>query len=173
MQTVYTFGHSTRPLEEMIEILKAHGILALADVRRYAASRRYPHFNAQSLQESLPAAGIEYSHFVELGGRRTPANDSPNTAWRNASFRGYADFMQTAPFAAALIQLETLARRGPTAIMCAEAVPWRCHRSLIGDVLLSRGWQVLDIFDRKTIRPHQMNPFAVVRGQQIVYPRGV
>lgn len=170
LPTIFTFGHSTRSLAETIEILQAHGIGALADVRRFAASRRYPHFNADSLRTSLPAAGIEYLHIVELGGRRTAAKDSPNTGWRNASFRGYADYMQTPLFAAVLEQLQTLARRAPTAIMCAEAVPWRCHRSLIGDALLAQGWTVMDIFDRNSAKPHEMTSFAVVRGKKIVYP---
>jgi uncharacterized protein (DUF488 family) len=171
MPTIFTFGHSIRSLAETIDILQAHGIGALADVRRFAASRRYPHFSAESLRKSLPAVGIEYLHLVELGGRRPAARNSPNTGWRNASFRGYADYMQTPAFAAALVELEALARRLPTAIMCAEAVPWRCHRSLIGDALLARGWRVLDIFDRTSAKPHEMTPFAVVRGEQIVYPQ--
>jgi len=171
MSTIFTFGHSTRSLEDTIAILLAHSIGAVADVRRYPGSRRYPHFNAESLGHTLPAAGIEYCRLVDLGGRRTVAKDSPNTGWRNASFRGYADYMQTPQFAAALEHLEALAHRQPTAIMCAEAVPWRCHRSLIGDALLARGWTVLDIFDRNSIKPHEMTLFAVVRGKQIVYPQ--
>jgi len=173
MPTIFTFGHSTRSLEETFTILRAHGVEAVADVRRYPGSRRYPHFNAESLRRSLPEGGIEYSPLVDLGGRRTPAKDSPNTGWRNAAFRGYADYMQSPQFVAALTQLERLGRRLPTAVMCAEAVPWRCHRSLIGDALLARGWQVLDIFDPKSVKPHEMTPFAVVRGKQIVYPQNV
>jgi len=170
MARIFTFGHSTRGLAETIEILKAHGVGAVADVRRFPGSRRHPHFNASSLRSELPRSGIEYHHFVELGGRRTAAKDSANTGWRNAAFRGYADYMQSDAFAAALEQLEKLGRERPTAIMCAEAVPWRCHRSLIADALLARRWVVLDIFDRNTAKPHEMTPFAVVRGGKIFYP---
>lgn len=168
--TIYTIGHSTRTLEELIEILRTHGIKLLADVRKYPGSRRLPWFNAPNLAETLPKAGITYEPFTDLGGRRKAAEHSVNTGWRNESFRGYADYMQTPQFAAALEELMRIAEHSPTAIMCAEAVPWRCHRSLIADALLVRGWRVLDIFDAAKATPHKLTPFAHVKGTHITYP---
>ncbi|HEY1922857.1 MAG TPA: DUF488 domain-containing protein [Tepidisphaeraceae bacterium] len=168
--SIFTIGHSTHPWPEFLSILQAHKIAAIADVRQFPGSRRFPHFNAEALAVELPKAGIEYLPFRNLGGRRKPLEDSPNTAWRNAAFRGYADFMQTPAFAAGIEQLETAAAKQPTAIMCSEAVPWRCHRSLIADALLVRDWTVLDIFDERQIKPHALTPFAVVSGRKIVYP---
>ncbi len=151
-------------------MLNAHHVTTLADVRLIPRSRRYPHFNDEALAVSLPAAGIDYVPFKSLGGRRRAAKDSINTAWRNASFRGYADFMQTDAFAATLDELIRVARAKPTAIMCAEAVPWRCHRSLIADALLIRGWEVIDIYDAKKATPHKLTPFAKVQGTRVTYP---
>jgi uncharacterized protein (DUF488 family) len=168
--TVFTIGHSTRPWPEFVEILHAHGVKAIADVRQFPGSRRYPHFNAEAMAGELPKAGIEYLSFRNLGGRRKAREDSGNTGWRNAAFRGYADYMQTAEFIAGIGQLTLTAAERPTAIMCSEAVPWRCHRSLIGDALLARGWDVLDIFDEQHVKPHLLTPFAVVSGEKIVYP---
>src|SRR3954467_12286688 len=128
---LYTIGHSTRTLEDFIALLKREGVSHLVDVRAFPTSARYPHFNQASLSESLARQGIRYSHFPELGGRRRVRRDSRNVLWRNAGFRGYADYMETREFAAALDDLLAAAAREPTAIMCAEAVPWRCHRSLI------------------------------------------
>ena len=167
---IFTVGHSTRPLEQFVRVLSAHGVGALADVRLIPRSRRFPHFNDDALAVSLPQARIEYVPFKSLGGRRRAAKDSINTAWRNASFRGYADFMQTGAFAAALDELVQLALTKPTAIMCAEAVPWRCHRSLIADALLARGWDVIDIYDETKAAPHKLTPFAKVQGTRVTYP---
>jgi uncharacterized protein (DUF488 family) len=170
MTAIYTIGHSTRSLEAFIEILKAHGVRALADVRRYPGSRRLPWFNAANLAEVLPQVGLAYHPFPALGGRRRPASDSPNSGWRSASFRGYADYMQTQEFTDALGLLITEARQTPTVIMCAEAVPWRCHRSLIADALLVRGWEVIDLFDARKASPHTLTPFAKVDGMNLTYP---
>jgi uncharacterized protein (DUF488 family) len=167
---IFTVGHSTRSAEDLAALLKAHGVEAVADVRLIPKSRRYPHFNAEQLARWLPEAGIEYVPFKQLGGRRRPVKDSPNTAWRNESFRGYADFMQTETFARALEELTALAARRPTATMCAEAVPWRCHRSLVSDALLVRGWRVLDITSPTKAAAHDMTPFAKVDGLRITYP---
>ena len=167
---IWTVGHSTRELEAFIELLLLHDIRTLADVRRYPTSRRYPHFNSTSLSASLARHHIVYRHVPSLGGRRDPAPDSTNTGWRNDQFRGYADYMRTPEFAAAVDDLISVARTSTTAIMCAEAVPWRCHRQLIADALLARGWQVQDIFDETSTRPHAMTPFAIVNGEVLTYP---
>jgi uncharacterized protein (DUF488 family) len=167
---VFTVGHSTHPWPEFLEILRGHSIAAIADVRMYPGSRRFPHFDAEAMRTALPEAGVEYLPFRTLCGRRKAAADSVNTGWRNAMFRGYADYMQTPQFAEAIAELEKAAAQRRTAIMCSEAVPWRCHRSLIADALLTRGWEVLDIFDARTAKPHLLTPFAVVSGKQIVYP---
>jgi uncharacterized protein (DUF488 family) len=158
--TVSTIGHSTHPIEEFISMLKAHGIAKLVD----------PQFNIESLAASLQASGIEYRHLPGLGGLRHARKDSMNTGWRNASFRGYADYMQTPEFAEGLHQLMELASQAPTAIMCAEAVPWRCHRSLIADALTARGIPVLEILSATKSQPHAMTPFAKVEGHQVTYP---
>jgi uncharacterized protein (DUF488 family) len=171
---IFTIGHSTRTFEEFIAILNAHGVKAVADVRLIPKSRRYPHFNDESLARELPKAGIEYHPFKSLGGRRRPdKHSSLNLAWRNDSFRGYADFLQTPAFAEALEELMTLARRIPTTTMCAEAVPWRCHRSLISDALLARGWEVLDIMSETKAPPHKLPKFAEVDGTNVTYPAEV
>ena len=170
MATVYTIGHSTRSFEELVEMLKGHGVVALADVRRFAGSRRLPHFNAEHLAAELPRQGLRYVACPLLGGRRRPDPDSTNTGWRNESFRAYADYMQTAPFLEGLGALIEVARQTPLAMMCAEAVPWRCHRSLIADALLVRGWEVLDIMGRGKATPHKLTPFARVSGMSITYP---
>src|SRR5688572_19966467 len=143
MPTVHTIGHSTRSLEELVEMLRVHGVAGIADVRRFAGSRRLPHFNAEHLATALPELDLIYLPCPLLGGRRTPDPSSRNTGWRNASFRAYADYMQTPQFAHGLEMLIEHARRTPLALMCAEAMPWRCHRSLIADALIVRGWEVL------------------------------
>jgi uncharacterized protein (DUF488 family) len=171
--TIFTIGHSTRTLDEFIAILHAHGVRAVADVRLIPKSRRYPHFSDESLAKELPKANIEYHPFKSLGGRRRPDKHSINLAWRNESFRGYADFMQTPAFADALEELMTLARKAPTTTMCAEAVPWRCHRSLISDALLARGWEVLDIMSETKAPPHKLPKFAEVEGTTVTYPAEV
>lgn len=170
MPAIYTIGHSTRPLEALIEILKAHGVQSLADVRRYPGSRRLPWFNAANFAEALPQAGIAYLPFPALGGRRRPASDSPNSGWRSASFRGYADYMQTREFTDALGLLISEARKVPTVIMCAEAVPWRCHRSLIADALILKGWQVRDILTAAPPAEHKLTPFLKAINGQPTYP---
>lgn len=169
-RTIFTIGHSTRSFDELDKILHAHGVLALADVRTIPRSRRHPHFNAEALAIELPKAGIDYLPFKSLGGLRKPRSDSINTAWRNESFRGYADYMQTPEFDAAIGDLIEHAARKPTTIMCAEAVPWRCHRSLIADALLARGWNVVDIYDAVIAKPHALTTFARVDGHVITYP---
>jgi uncharacterized protein (DUF488 family) len=168
--TIWTIGHSTRPIEDFVALLKAHGVHHLADVRTVPRSRHNPQFNTDQLAKSLKKAQLGYRHMPQLGGLRKAHKDSINTAWRNASFRGYADYMQTNEFWAALDHLITQAHKHPTAIMCAEAVPWRCHRSLIGDALVSRGWTVLDIMTEKRADPHVLTSFAKVCHQRVTYP---
>ena len=158
------------PFEELVELLRTHGVSAVADVRLIPKSRRHPQFHDTFLTTELPRAGLRYLPFKSLGGRRRPKPESPNTGWRNESFRGYADFMQTQAFQDALAELIVQAEQSPTAIMCAEAVPWRCHRSLISDALLVRGWQVLDIMTPSKATPHKLTPFAKVEGTKITYP---
>jgi uncharacterized protein (DUF488 family) len=168
--TLSTIGHSTHPIEEFIRILQAHGIRWLVDVRTIPKSRRNPQFNKESLPTSLHTAGIEYCHLPGLGGLRHPRKDSKNTGWRNASFRGYADYMQTTEFAKNLDRLMDLSSAEPTAIMCAEAVPWRCHRSLIADALVVRGIPVMEIMSATKVQPHALTSFARIEGQQVIYP---
>jgi uncharacterized protein (DUF488 family) len=170
VKTIYTVGHSTRSLEELIALLKTHGVRAIADVRQIPKSRRSPHFADTNLAIELPRLGLLYIPFKSLGGRRHARKGSPNTGWRNESFRGYADYMQTETFQRALDDLMDAARKQPTAIMCAEALPWRCHRSLISDALLVRGWQVLDIISEATPKEHKLTDFASVEGTRITYP---
>lgn len=166
---LYTVGHSTRPVRELIELLRAHGVERVVDVRTIPRSRHNPQFTRDALTRSLHAAKIDYRHVKALGGLRHPRPDSINQGWRNSSFRGYADYMQTGEFAAALERLERLATERPTAIMCAEALPWRCHRSLIADALTVARWRVLHIQSRKTARPHKRTPFLRVRAGRLVY----
>ncbi len=168
--TILTVGHSTRSIDEFLEILRAHGIQRLVDVRTIPKSLRVPQFNSESLAASLRGQVIDYLHLKSLGGLRHPKKDSVNLGWRNASFRGYADYMATDEFRASLERLLQLAREKRTAIMCAEAVPWRCHRSLIGDALLVRGVHVEDIMSATSIRSHEMTPFAKIEGLNVVYP---
>jgi uncharacterized protein (DUF488 family) len=167
---VLTVGHSTRSIEEFLALLKAHGVEQLADVRTIPKSRRNPQFNRDALQSVLVREGIAYVPMPGLGGLRRPRKDSINTAWRNDSFRGYADYMQTAEFDQSLQELIEIASRRPTAIMCAEAVPWRCHRSLIADALLARGVPVEDIMSESVRKPHTYTPFAKVNGTTVTYP---
>lgn len=169
---VFTVGHSTHSIEEFVHLLRAYGIRRVVDVRTIPRSRRNPQFNHEDFSRALHNHGIHYRHMKELGGLRHPRADSPNTAWRNDSFRGYADYMQTPAFAQALEELIELAATEPTVIMCAEAVPWRCHRSLIGDALLLRGVVVRDLFSATKSSLHTMTPFAKVQGQQVTYPGG-
>ncbi|HWU45321.1 MAG TPA: DUF488 domain-containing protein [Humibacter sp.] len=167
---VYTIGHSTHPLDEFIATLQSYHVRLLVDVRTVPRSRHTPQFNSPELAASLAERDIDYLHLSELGGLRHAHQDSVNTGWRNASFRGYADHMQTAQFAAGVDRLVRLAGLCTTAIMCAEAVPWRCHRSLIGDALLVRGIEVRDIMDATHWRPESLTTFARVAGTDIRYP---
>lgn len=168
--TVLTIGHSTRTEEEFIALLHAHEVNLLVDVRKMPKSRYNPQFDIANLPEALQKAGIEYRHLPELGGLRHPRPDSANTGWRNASFRGYADYMQTPAFAAALDQLMRLAEGRRAALMCAEAVPWRCHRSMIADALTARGETVEHILSESKRSPHALTKFAVVEGMLVKYP---
>jgi uncharacterized protein (DUF488 family) len=167
---IQTIGHSTRPLEELIALLKAHGVKQLVDVRSIPRSRHNPQFNRDTLSTKLRNTRIGYRHMKGLGGLRHPRKDSPNTAWRNAGFRGFADYMQTAEFAENLQKLIELAKKKPAAIMCAEAVPWRCHRSLISDALTVRGIAVEHITSRTSRYAHKLTSFALIDGQRIIYP---
>lgn len=167
---VYTIGHSTHSLDEFVEMLRAHGVERLVDVRTMPRSRHNPQFNRETFSEALHNRRLSYRHLPALGGLRRPHRDSINTAWRNDSFRGYADYMQTPEFDAALQQLLDLAREKPTAIMCAEAVPWRCHRSLIGDALVAIGHVVRDIMSTTSAKPHTLSTMAKVRNGKVTYP---
>ena len=170
-RTLYTIGHSTRTTRELVELIRAHGVEQVVDVRTIPRSRHNPQFTRLALSRSLREAKIGYRHLKALGGLRHARPDSINLGWRNASFRGYADYMQTGDFAAGLERLEQLAARRPTVNMCAEALPWRCHRSLIADALTVARWRVLHIQSRKTARPHKRTPFLRVRSGRLVYPR--
>lgn len=163
---IWTVGHSTLIAEEFRALLTSHAIAHLADVRRFPGSRRYPQFNEQPLREALQASGIQYHSFRELGGRRTPRSDSPNIGWRNESFRGYADFMETREFLEGISRLRELAGSGRTAIMCAEALWWRCHRALIADYLKSTGVEVCHITGPGKSIPHPFTRVArIVEGK--------
>jgi uncharacterized protein (DUF488 family) len=168
---IYAIGHSTHPLDHFINLLKAHGIRRVCDVRTVPRSRHVPHFNKDSLETALPAQGLGYRHFTQLGGLRKPRKDSMNLGWRNASFRGFADYMQTDPFEAGLQEIIQLSNKeGPAVIMCAEALPWRCHRSLIADALIARGINVLQLDNRGHAAPHTLTSFALVKDGRVTYP---
>lgn len=168
--SVYTVGHSTRTVDALVELLKSFSITELADVRSIPRSRHNPQFNHDTLAAELDKHGIDCVHLPQLGGLRHPKRDSSNTGWRNPSFRGFADYMQGEGFEAGLSELAALAAQGPVALMCAEAVPWRCHRSLIADALVARGATVLHISGRARASPHRLTPFARVRGVLVTYP---
>jgi uncharacterized protein (DUF488 family) len=167
---ILTVGHSTRTLPEFLHLLQSYGVQCLVDIRSIPRSRHTPQFNSETLAENLGHNGMRYVHLIELGGRRHRRKDSVNLGWRNASFQGYADYMQTQEFAHGIDRLLEIARGCTTAIMCAEAVPWRCHRSLVGDALLVRGVRVRDILSETSEREHQLTPFAKVKGESITYP---
>lgn len=171
MRRIWTVGHSNHSIEKLVAILKAHEIERVIDVRRFPASRKWPHFGAASLAASLRAAGIDYAGMPELGGRRKPRSDSPHVAWRTDAFRGYADFMDTAEFASSLERATALARERPSALLCAEALPWRCHRSILADAFLARGWEVLEILNEKDARPRKLPGFARIEGERVIYNR--
>jgi len=165
-----TLGHSTRPIEEFVRLLVAHAVDVLVDVRTVPRSRHNPQFEQQALAASLRIAGIQYRHMPELGGLRKARPDSLNTAWKNASFRGYADYMQTPPFDAAIDELLRLSAQRVVAVMCAEAVPWRCHRSLIADAVLARGVEIHEVVSERSIRPHKLTAWARINGARVTYP---
>ena len=167
---IWTIGHSTRAIDEFISLLEENAVKLVVDVRAWPSSKRYPHFNKEAMTESLAAHGIRYEHFLELGGKRKANPDSCNTAWRNASFRGYADYMETEQFQKGIDRLlDVAAKVGPTAIMCAEAVWWRCHRSLIADYLKSRGVEVLHILGANKVEPHPYTPAAQIVNGKLSY----
>lgn len=166
---IYTIGHSTRELADFIDILNTYGIEILVDVRTIPRSNHTPQFNGDTLGEVLMKSRITYHHLSDLGGLRHARKDSINQGWRNSSFRGYADYMQTSDFERGIDELIALAVK-PTAVMCAEAVPWRCHRSMIGDALLARSYTVVDIFDKHKAQDETMTTFAKVSGTSILYP---
>lgn len=172
IKQIWTMGHSTRPITDFIGALEAAGIKLVADVRLLPGSKRYPQFNKETLADSLGKATIRYEHFPELGGRRKPKPDSRNTAWRNEAFRGYADHMETREFQNGIDRLLNLAGEiGPTAIMCAEAVWWRCHRALISDFLKARGIEVIHILDAKKTEPHPFTSAARMIDGALSYAR--
>jgi uncharacterized protein (DUF488 family) len=170
---VLTIGHSTRPIEEFLRLLQAHGVTVLVDVRTVPRSRHNPQFGQDSLPASLEEAGVRYVHVPGLGGLRRAKPDSRNMGWRNASFRGFADYMETPEFEQSLAELIELASRDRVAIMCAEAVPWRCHRSLIADALFARGIQTEHIMSLTRRQAHTLTPFVKVRGTKIRYPEEI
>lgn len=169
-RVIFTIGHSTRAWDEFLALLRRYRIEVLCDVRTAPGSRNYPQYTRASLETALEEAGIGYSYCPDLGGFRRAGESSPNTGWRNASFRGYADYMQTAEFQAAVDRLVGIAAAGNTAIMCAEAVYWRCHRSLIADALTVRGIEVRHILGPSAVSPHRLTRFARVTGRKITYP---
>jgi uncharacterized protein (DUF488 family) len=170
-ETAYVVGHSTRSIEAFLGILLAHSIDTLADIRTIPKSRHNPQFNSDSLKIKLRAAGIRYVHLEKLGGLRRPLKDSPNTGWRNSSFRGFADYMLTDAFEEGIDELIRLGERGTVAIMCAEGNPFRCHRSLVADALMARGIRAVHISSQKPGRPHTLTPFAKVEGSRVTYPQ--
>lgn len=173
MSTIWTIGHSSRSADEFIGLLTGESIDLLADVRRFPGSRAHPQFGRDNFEAALRAAGIDYRHFEPLGGRRQDRlPDSPNTAWRVESLGAYADHLQSGESQSVLNELADLAEERRTAIMCAEAVPWRCHRRLIADALTARGWQVIDILGESHTKPHKLPDFARVENGLVTYPGG-
>jgi Protein of unknown function, DUF488 len=167
---ILTIGHSTHPIDQFIELLRQHGVERLVDIRTIPRSRRNPQFNREALAKSVEDQGIGYVHLKELGGLRHPRRDSINTGWRNAGFRGYADYMQTAEFEEALRRLLQLCEGKRCAAMCAEAVPWRCHRSLLADALVARGIPVEHILSGRRRNVHSLTPFARIENGRLIYP---
>jgi uncharacterized protein (DUF488 family) len=168
--SILTIGHSTRPIEEFLRLLRSYHVERVVDVRTLPRSRRNPQFDCDALPRTLQEAGIAYTHLAGLGGLRQARGDSPNRGWRNSSFRGFADYMQTPAFEEGLASLIEMAQGERIAIMCAEALPWRCHRSLISDALTARGVHVAHIFDEGPARPHRLTPWAHVEGTRVTYP---
>jgi uncharacterized protein (DUF488 family) len=170
-ETIYVVGHSTRSIEAFLGMLQAHSVDILADIRTIPKSRHNPQFNSDSLKISLRAAGIRYVHLEKLGGLRRPLKDSPNSGWKNPSFRGFADYMLTDTFEAGIDELITLGKKRTVAIMCAEGNPFRCHRSLVADALTARGIRAVHISSRRPGRLHALTPFAKVEGSKVTYPQ--
>lgn len=168
--TIFTIGHSTRRADEFLSLLRANGVTMLVDIRTVPKSRRHPHFAKDALAAFLASHGIRYVHLPALGGLRKPRRDSPNGAWQNASFRGYADHMQTAEFAQGIDELLALAGEGTVAVMCAEAKWWQCHRQLVADALIARGIDVRHIMTRGDAPRHELTSFARVSGSRVTYP---
>ncbi len=169
--TIWTVGHSNRSLEDFLALLRSQAIALVADVRRFPGSRLHPQFNRERFAAALAEAQIDYQHFAGLGGRRSRSKGpSPNQAWRVTSFNAYADHMQSDEFQQALAALMEQAARRPTAMLCSEALPWRCHRRLIADALLARNWQVLDILSPTQTKPRTLTEFARIEGGQVIYP---
>lgn len=166
---IFTIGHSTRSLDELVGLLSTHGVAQLADIRTVPRSRRHPQFAIEALSSSLPAAGITYRHFPDLGGLRKPRPESMNAGWRHPGFRGYADYMGTREFDDALSALIVWSEVAPTAIMCAEAVWWRCHRRLVADALVARGIEVRHIISAVEPRRHTLTEFGRIQGGQVTY----
>ncbi len=167
---IFTIGHSNRTIEEFVALLKAHGIEEVVDIRTIPRSAHNPQFSKEQLAESLEKSGIQYQHLEKLGGLRHATKDSVNLGWRNLSFRGFADYMSTPDFDEGLASLTRIAQTKRTAIMCAEAVPWRCHRSLVADALTLQKWTVRHIQSKKTAREHNPTPFLRIRAGKIMYP---
>lgn len=170
MKRIFTIGHSTGPIEEFVGLLKEYSIAQLVDIRTIPRSRHNPQYERGNLRATLESEGIQYIHLKELGGLRPSTKDSINNAWRNKSFRNYADYMQTEDFRQGIEKLLSIAEEAQTAIMCAEAVPWRCHRSLVSDALLVRGVKVYDIMSAGKAPEHRMTSFAVVKNDTVTYP---
>lgn len=168
---IFTIGHSTKKIEEFIKILKAYGIEILVDIRTVPKSRHNPQFEGLKIEQALNVEGISYIHLQQLGGLRRPRKSSPNMEWRNTSFRGYADHMETEEFEEGLNILKKIAGEHKVAMMCAEAVPWRCHRSLVSDVLKVEGWEVIHIMNDKIANKHELTPFIKVSNGKIRYPK--
>ncbi len=169
-QTIFTIGHSTRPLSELVQLLRAHGVHRVIDIRTIPRSRHNPQYNRETLGPALRSKRIGYVHLKALGGLRRTKSDSKNVGWHNASFRGFADYMQTAEFEAALARAIKLSKVMPSALMCSEAVPWRCHRSLVADALAARKFSVEHVMSATRANQHKLTSFARVRGKRVTYP---
>lgn len=169
MKTIYTVGHSNRTLEYFLDLLKSHHVQVVVDVRTIPRSRHNPQFNQNTLKRALKREKIRYVHLEKLGGLRHAKKDSLNTGWRNASFRGFADYMQTQEFKEGIAELIEVAKRSTSAIMCAESIPWRCHRSLIADALTLKKWKVFHIQSKITAKEHQLTPFLTVENRKLIY----
>ncbi len=168
---IFTIGHSTRPIQEFIKILKTYDVDLLVDIRHYPGSRNFPQFGKTRLRNSLAKSNIDYVHLESLGGRRRMNKESEiNSAWRSSQFRGYADHMQSREFKQGLKELMALAKKHHVAIMCSEAVPWRCHRQLVADALMAHDFVVFDLIAENSVKPHDLTPFAQVEGREVFYP---